>query len=275
MSTSRLSRSIVFSALLVAGATLAVSAPAAAEGTTDVYLVQGVPGARVDISVDGDQVGSAVKAKDVIGPIELSAGTHEVSFEADGWAVGTSFEADAESIDLVVHWPADATQSPDVTVFVNDVAPVPADKARLTVAHTAVVPPADIVADGQVLFSNIANGEFVTADVPAATYEVSVVPAGQSGDPLLGPVALDVEAGRLTRVFAIGEPQDGSMDAVVQVLPLGETGSEAPGSIDAGEAGLVATDGTAGADLGGLTTVVAGGLVGAVAVLAVRRRRAT
>ena len=103
-----------------------------------------------------------------------------------------------------------------------------------------MVPPADILADGTVLFSNIANGEFVTAEVPAETYNVAVVPTGQKTDPLLGPLDLPVEAGQLTRVFAIGEPENGSMDAVVQVLPVGKAGSPAPDSVDAGEAGLVA-----------------------------------
>ena len=139
-----------------------------------------------------------------------------------------------------LHWPADSTDEPEATVFANDVDPVAASKARLTVAHTAVVPPADILADGTVLFSNIANGEFVTAEVPAETYNVAVVPTGQKQDPLLGPLDLPVKAGQLTRVFAIGEPENGSMDAVVQVLPVGKAGSPAPGSVDAGEAGLVA-----------------------------------
>ena len=36
---------------------------------------------------------------------------------------------------------------------------MPKDKAKLTVAHTAAVPPADIRVDGKVLFENVANGE--------------------------------------------------------------------------------------------------------------------
>jgi len=223
---------------------LAPVAPAASATQTaqvsKVYIIQGVPAATVKVSVDGKTVGAAVKTKDIIGPLTIARGSHEVSFETDDWGVSTSVDITKVSTDVVLHWPADSTDEPEATVFENDVDPVAANKARLTVAHTAVVPPADILADGAVLFSNIANGEFVTADVPAATYTVAVVPTGQKKDPLLGPLDLPVKAGQLTRVFAIGEPENGSMDAVVQVLPVGKAGSPAPGSVDAGAAGLVA-----------------------------------
>lgn len=219
---------------------LGASADAVFAKTAQVYIIQGVPGASVDVDVDGDSVGSDVAAKAIVGPLSLSHGTHDVTFTGDDWTISTSVSVSKASTDVVLHWPADATDEPEATVFANDVAAVAAGKARLTVAHTAVVPPADIVADGNVLFSNIANGEFVTAEVPADTYKVAVVPTGQQGDALLGPLDLPVAAGKLTRVFAIGEPENGSMDAVVQVLPVAKAGSPAPSSVQAGEAGLAA-----------------------------------
>jgi hypothetical protein len=234
-------------ATLVIGcaATVSVSpaqASAVASGANHVYVIQGVPGSLVDVTIDGDIVESDVAAKGVLGPLDLAAGNHTISFAADDWTVDSTFDVDRPSLDVVVHWPADSTDMPEVTVFGNDVKPLSSDKGRLTVAHTAVVPPADILVDSNVLFSNIANGEFVSAVVPANTYSVEVVPTGQTTNPLLGPVDLPVKAGVLTRVFAIGEPEDGSMDAVVQVVPVAQGGSTTPGSVDAGEAGLAAGD---------------------------------
>jgi hypothetical protein len=142
-----------------------------------------------------------------------------------------------------------------------------------------VVPPADVRVDQKVLFSNIANGEFVSAQVPAGTYSVDIVPTGQDTDPLLGPVDLPVKGGVLTRVFAIGQPTNGSMDAIVQVLPLRQTGSKAPSQVEAGSAGLVAApnvpapnDSTGSA--AGLAGAVAGiaALAGLLMFLAARRR---
>lgn len=254
---------------------LIASAPAgnAAAPSSKVYVIQGVPQESYDITVDGEEVGSDVGAKGIVGPLDLTVGSHQIEFTGADGAIGQSFDVTKASVDVVLHWPADEADQPQVTVFDNDMSPIAAGKGRLIVAHTAVVPPADIVADGKVLFSNIANGEFVTADVPSDTYRVSVVPTGETADPLLGPLDLKVKAGSLTRVFAIGEPKNGSMDAVVQVLPLGSAGSPAPGSVDAGDAGLVATNPVA-ADHSGWLVLVAGlGGGSALGLAAVTRRR--
>ncbi|MBA2445333.1 MAG: DUF4397 domain-containing protein [Nocardioidaceae bacterium] len=221
-----------------------VTLPAAALGAPDggeVFVVQGLPGSMVEVTLDGELLRADVEAKAIIGPLDLGSGEHTIDFKSDDWAVSSSFEVSGSSSDIVLHWPADITAEPEVTVFANDVAPVAPDKGRLTVAHTAVVPPADVRVNDQVVFANIANGEFITSEVAADTYSVEIVPTGQEGPALLGPVDLPVEAGTLTRVFAIGEPRNGSMDAVVQTLPLSTSGSSAPDMVDAGSVGMVAT----------------------------------
>lgn len=218
----------------------AISEPASPSGG-EVFVIQGLPGSTVEVSLDGEILRADVEAKTIIGPLDLRSGEHTIDFEGDEWAVSSSFEVTDASSDIVVHWPADLTAEPEVTVFANDVAPVAPQKGRLTVAHTAVVPPADVRVNDQVLFANIANGEFITSEVAADTYSVEIVPTGQDGPALLGPVDLPVDAATLTRVFAIGEPRDGSMDVVVQTLPLPAAGSPAPDMVDAGSAGLAAS----------------------------------
>lgn len=208
-----------------------------AKDRPQVYFVAGVDLA-VDVTLDGESV-VTLQPKAIHGPIAVSAGEHTVEFRSADWAAEATVTLDAPSQDVVVHRPAAATDDPTVTVFDNDVSPVAADRARITVAHTAVVPPADVRVAGKVLFANIANGEFVTAEVPEDTYAVDIVPTGGS-TPLFGPVDLAVTAGALNRVFAIGQPEDGSMDAIIQVLPLRTTNVHPPADVDAGEAGLVA-----------------------------------
>ena len=246
------------------------STPTAAPDAT--YVVIGVPASAVDISLDGRLVQSRAPAKKVVTLDNLSAGRHTVEFSSgDDWTVSSTFESGNGSQDVVLHWPAGAADEPVVTTFVNDLDPVASGEGRLTVAHTAVVPPADILASGKVLFSNIANGEFVTAEVPSSTYSVEVVPTG-GGDPLLGPVDLPVQAGVLTRVFAIGAPRDGSMDAVVQVIPVGNAGAT-PGSVDTGSAGLVDPDRPPASGADPALVVVAVAALALVVVAGVRRRR--
>jgi len=214
---------------------------------TQVYFVAGV-GHRVELTVDGDSVHN-LAPKAVLGPVDLAEGRHQVEFSSASWTVSAEITLDRPSVDVVVHRPADVTGDPIITVFTNDLHPIAADRARLTVAHTAVVPPADVRVAGQVLFANIANGEFVTKEVPADTYSVDIVPTGES-TPLFGPLDLTLTAGALNRVFAIGQPENGSMDAVVQVIPLRTKTDVPPASVHAGSAGLVGAAGSSGSSPG-------------------------
>lgn len=235
----------------VAGLSLllaAVAAPSASahaeespKPSVSVYVLQGVPQSTVSVVVDGDTVKRQLTPKGVVGPLSMTPGDHTFTFRSANWMVSSSVSVSARSSDVVLHWAADASAKPVVTVFTNDMQKVGLEKGRLTVAHTAVVPPADVRVDGKVLFANIANGEFVSADVPSGGYAVEVTPTGQARSRLLGPLSLRVRAGQLTRVFAIGEPRNQSMDVIVQRLPLKSSGSHAPDLVDAGSAGLVAT----------------------------------
>jgi hypothetical protein len=239
-----------FSSILLLGSGAALLAPVSTYAApmkvganTGLFVVHGVPGKPADVVLDGQPLRKQLAPKEVAGPFDLSPGKHTIRFRASGWTATASFRATARSVDVVVHRPADATKPPEVTVFDNDLSAITAGEARLTIAHTAVVPPADVRVSGKVLFSNIANGEFVTADVPAKTYSVDIVPTGEA-TPLFGPVDVTLQPGALTRVFAIGEPANGGMDAVVQVLPLREKSVTRPGSVNAGSAGLVANRGS-------------------------------
>lgn len=271
------SATVIALGCLAAAPTVAAASTHPGSPQDTVYVIQGVPRSSVDVTVDGRTVKRAVQPKAVVGPLNLTAGRHMITFSTTGWKVSSVVTISHRSSDVVLHWPADLANKPVVTVFGNDLAPVGMDKGRLTVAHTAVVPPADVRVDKKVLFANIANGEFVTAEVPGGTYSVDVVPTGQTTNPLLGPVMLPVKPGVLTRVFAIGQPSNGSMDAVVQVLPLAKSGSPSPGSVNAGSAGLVATSTSPADTRPGATSLAL--VVGALTLLgtlfALARRRLT
>ena len=96
-----------------------------------------------------------------------------------------------------------------------------------------------MVVDGQTVFTNIANGEFAEADVAAGAHEVSLLPAGVTGKPILGPLDVTLEAGTITAVYAVGNPKDGSMNVIVRTTGGTSSGAEPPTEIDTGSAGLV------------------------------------
>ena len=92
-------------------------------------------------------------------------------------------------------------------------------------AHTATVAPADVQVDGKVVFSNIANGEFATADVPAGEHVVALFPTGETTDPILGPLTVDLAPRTVTMVYAVGDPADDSMDLVAHSARLAADGT--------------------------------------------------
>jgi hypothetical protein len=236
---------------LIGGATLVLAttpaqagapqrAPAAA-GSGTVYLIQGVDATTMALTVDGRTVAASAAAKQVVGPLKLSPGQHTlVAKPASGGAsvTATLRVAAGASVDAILHRQADVTKPPVFTAYTNDLSAVTAGSSRLTVAHTAAVGPADIRVKGKVLFANVANGEQLTLTVPAGTYPVDIVPTATTGPVVFGPVDLVVGKASLTRVFAIGVAATGSMDAVVQVLPVATRGSgEVPSRVDAGDGG--------------------------------------
>jgi len=220
--------------------TAAAATAAAPEDTATLYLVQGLPGAAIDVAVDGTTVAQNVETTNVVGPFAVSAGTRTLTFTDDDGKVVAENTVDAQagsSADLVLHLTTAAGDPPVVTQFANDLTGVPSDKASLTVAHTAAVPPADIRVDGQVLFANVANGESLNLVVPAGSYSVDIVPAGESSPVVFGPVNLTVQGGSLNRVYAVGDPAATTMNVAVHVITLPASGSAQPTMIDTGTGG--------------------------------------
>jgi Domain of unknown function (DUF4397) len=228
--------------LLTLGATLGLAGltagPSFAANNATLYVVQGLPGRNVDVTVDG----KTVKTAAVVGPFKVKPGSRKVTFSDSGKTLlSRSFAVKAKSSwDVVVHLPAGGSTDPAVTVFRNDTSAVPRGKAELVVAHTATVPAADIRVNGKVLFKNIANGQSLNLTVPVATYKVAIVPTGKKSPVYLGPVSLTVKGGAVNRVYALGDPSNNTMNVAVHVLATGASGSDRPKKVDTGTGGEAA-----------------------------------
>ena len=236
-------RAVVVVAALVTVGVLGGSTGGAAAATADsatLYLIQGLPGATIDVAVDGESVADDLGTTAVSGPIEVNAGTRTLTFTDGNGKVVAQNTVDApagSNADVVLHLTTAAGDPPVVTRFPNDMTGVPSDKASLTVAHTAAVPPADIRVDGKVLFANVANGESLNLVVPAGGYSVDIVPTGENSPVVFGPVNLTVQGGSLNRVYAVGDPGAATMNVAVHVIPLPRSGSAQPTMVDTGTGG--------------------------------------
>lgn len=223
---------------LVAGAPAGAEAPAPLPAR--VSVVQAVPGASVDVSVDGRRVVGGAGVGDVLGPFEMTPGSHEISFRGDRVRVESTLDVSAgDTSDVVLHLPAEVGGEPVVHSYAAPDGPIGPDKARVLLAHTATVAPADVEVDGETVFTNIANGEFADADVPAGSIEVALLPSGADGaGPILGPLDVALEARTLSMIYAYGNPRDGSMNVIAHTVDLAADGSVRPSRIDTGSAGL-------------------------------------
>ncbi len=213
--------------------------PALTSSASSIDLVQALPGPPVDVQVDGKTVGQKVVLGKVVGPLRLSAGSHQVRFVgATTTAASVTVTAGAVH-DVVLHAPAAAGGDPVVSVYRTPTDPIAPGKARVLLAHTAEVGAADIWVDGAKVFSNIANGQFAQADVPAGTHHVAIRAAGSTGTPVLGPLPVDLAAGTVTLAYAVGDPTAEGMSVVAHVERLEADGSVTPLRIHTGSVGLV------------------------------------
>lgn len=205
--------------------------------------MQAVPGNEVDVAIDGKAVKRQVQVGSLVGPLSLSPGTHELVFSGlqGGRPIKTRVSLKAgSSSDVVLHRPASVNGAPVVSTYRTTQSPIGPEKARILLAHTATVAPADVKLDGTIVFTNIANGEFADADVPAGSHRVALLATGTTKDPILGPIAVDLAPQTATMIYAVGNPRDGSMNVIAHTVELSSDGAIVPRSIDTGSAGLVA-----------------------------------
>jgi hypothetical protein len=242
--------------------------------TGDVYVIHGLTGSTADILVDGTNVAPSAAPKTLVGPLRLAPGDHVVTFrEGTDTLVSARFTVRAgASLDVVAHRTADSSRQPVVTVFMNDLSAVRPGTVRLVVSHVAVAPPADIRVDGEPLFRNVAGGESLTLDLPAKEVTIDVVPTAVTMPAILPPTKVDLQAGTLTRVFAIGDATEGTVDAVVQVLKVGVVGSGRPTQVRTGDGGQAA-DTLVGGRPGPATMTLLAALLAFGGVAALNRRR--
>lgn len=241
VSSSRLVAAAGAAALIVA-----LAAPAGADAGAPpgrLVIVQAVPSDSLDVSLDGHTVRQGTPVGSILGPLSVSPGRHQVGFTDPSGTLRLTSTVDVtsgSSSDIVVHLPASVGGAPVVNSYKTPLSPIAPGKARVLIAHTATVAPADVVVDGQVVFHDIANGEFATADIAAGPHTVALLPAGLRSHAILGPLHVDLQAGTVTMVYAVGNPRDHSMKVITHTDTLTSNGAVVPGSIDTGRAGLAA-----------------------------------
>jgi len=266
----RLSAGIVAGSLTALGLAALGASPALAISPTsaDLYVLHAVPGATVDVYVDGERTLDDFAPGTLAGPLDLPADSYEVAITASDaaddsapiigpidldLAAGTSYTA-------VAHLGASGT--PTATLFTNDLAQTAAGQGRLTVRHVAAAPAVDVLAGGSAVVTNLSNPNEAKLDLAAGTVSATVAATGTTA-PVIGPADVAIQDGVNTIVYAWGSLADGNLALAVQTI---DGLQSAPSGIPAGEAGLAADVETTPFVAGGFALLVAFGL--AVALIA-------
>ncbi len=226
-----------FTAIVAAFAVASLMAlPAfAQEDAARIHLIHGIPGVDVDVYAGGEAVFegfafgdtqdlSALAGATLEGLEVRVAGTEDVAIDAGDTALPAS-----GNYTIIAHLAADGT--PTLGVFENDTSSIAAGEGRLTVRHTAAAPAVDVLANGDVAFSNLSNPNEVAADLAAGTISAEVVPTGVTEPVVIGPADLPITEGASLIVYAVGSLDDGSITVLTEsITGLGT----APASVDTG-----------------------------------------
>lgn len=212
----------VWTLLTAAALMLITVVPAAAQEGARIHLIHGIPDTNVDVVAGGEVVFenfafgetqdlSALAGATLEGLQVRLAGTETVAIDAGDVALPAS-----GNYTVIAHLTADGT--PTLGVFANDTSSIAAGEGRLTVRHTAAAPAVDVLANGAVAFSNLANPNEAAADLPAGTVTASVVPTGATEPVVIGPADLPIAEGASLIVYAVGSLEAGSLTVLTESI---------------------------------------------------------
>ena len=248
----------VFAATLMA---LAIAAPAMAQSAATITLIHGIPDADVDVIVDGEAVFEGFQFGDTQDLSALAGATLTgltvVLAGTDTAVIGpVDFDVPASGNYSVIA-NLDASGTPALNAYENDTSEIAAGNGRLVVRHAAAAPAVDVKADGAVAFSNVSNPNEASADLPAASYSVEVVPTGADEPVVIGPADIAVTDGESLIVYAVGSLDDETLTVLTQsITGLGA----APAAVSTGNSPIDSgISMTAVASVMIIATVVAGG----------------
>lgn len=136
----------LLTALLTAGALLGFTAPAQAASKASVSVLHAVPGATVDVYVNGKVLLTDFTPGTLTDPQMLAAGRYDLKVVKAGAGASGKAVAEAKNVKvpgganftIVAH--LDQNSDPTLTPYVSDVSMIPAGKARLIVRHDAAAP---------------------------------------------------------------------------------------------------------------------------------------
>ena len=222
-----------------------VIAPAAvdAQDAATITLLHGIPGATVDVAVDGEVV---IPGFEPGTTQDLSAFAGQTLANLEVRAAGTEDVVIGPVAEFAVpasgNWTVvahlDADGNPTVTPFENNTAPTADGQGRLTVRHTAAAPAVDLVVGDTRPIEGAENGASAELELPAGEIAgAQLAPAG--GDPIVDVPTVTLAAGTNLIVYAVGSLEGETFTFYTQEIEVGGAeggdGTPAPTAVNTGD----------------------------------------
>ncbi|MBK8028548.1 MAG: DUF4397 domain-containing protein [Chloroflexi bacterium] len=200
-------------ALVLMLSALAIIPVAGQDNGAKARFVHAIPGASaVDIYVDGQLAVSSLAFGSATDYIALPAGDHALTVTQEGattalWEQSLTF-ADQSASTLI----ASSIEPLEFTQYTDDLNPLPLGKSRFTAIHAiADADPVDVIlATGQPVIPGLTyNQPYGTLDLPAMTYDLAVVPVGDSlENALIAAATYALDSGTSYVALAYGTAND-------------------------------------------------------------------
>ncbi len=203
-------------------------APEPAPANAQVSVVHASPDApNVDVYVDDAAALTDVPFFTASDYLDVPAGDRRVRIVPAGAPVeeavlDSTFTLDANQAYTVAA--VGLLENLQLVALEDDLSPAPAGQARVSVFHFSPDAPAvDILANGSTVSSGLTFGNGIEVDVPASTYDFTVVPTGAT-DPVISLPATPIEAGNFYSVYAVDTVAN--IRAELRVAPIGNESAE-------------------------------------------------
>ncbi|MGI9615330.1 MAG: DUF4397 domain-containing protein [Acidimicrobiales bacterium] len=207
-----------------------------------IQLLHGIPGAEVDVYVNGTAIATGFEAGTIAGPIAMAPGDYEVALYAstdlppadmadrsDEALFTQTVPVGGSAASVVAHLSADGDVA--ISPFLEQLSAVDPGQGRLMIRHLMATGDAEATVNGEVVGS-LAPGEEAAIEVDAGPIEVEII--GSDGAALAS-ASIAVDDGELVALSAIGAPGS-SAELVVQRYSGLAT---APAAVPTGNSGLL------------------------------------
>jgi hypothetical protein len=198
---------------MVAASVFMTGGIAAAGGKATVHVLHAVPGAKVDVCVNGAEVKSNFTYKSSF-TAQLPEGSYNVSVRAASSGECKGDIIKFANLDLMgnknytVVAGLTGKGAPRLFAFKNNMSNIKDGAARVQVRHVAAAPTVDVWVNGAPAITGFVSGEEATVALPEGDYTVRVAPKGTTTT-VIGPRTFSLSEGIAYQVYAVGSADAG------------------------------------------------------------------